>query len=121
MASQLKTIQDEDDRQRLSLSGLAVLALLLAFLSTTTSLLNLSSWRAGGITILWPSNGFLTGALLCVRRRHWPAYLAVGFVVDLGINLSLATPSWIAVYLAACNMIEATLAAALLFRTIAPH
>ena len=83
-------------------------------------MLNLRSWRSGGITILWPSNGFLTGALLCVRRRHWPAYLAVGFVVDLAINLSLATPSWVALYLAACNMIEAWLAAALMYRTIAP-
>jgi len=120
MTSQVLAIEEED-RGRLWLPGLAVLALGLAFLSITASLLNLQSWRSGGITTLWPSNGFLTGALLCVRRRHWPAYLAVGFVVDLGINLSLATPSWIAVYLAACNMIEATLAAALLFRTIAPH
>ena len=111
----------EDDGRRLSLPSLVVLALLLAFLSTTTSLLNLHSWRSGGITILWPSNGFLAGALLCVRRRHWPAYIAAGFVVDLAINLSLATPSWVAVYLAGCNMLEALLAAALLYRTIAPH
>ena len=120
MASEVLAINEEDE-QRLSLVGLAVLALILAFLSATTSLLNLHSWRSGGITILWPSNGFLTGALLCTRRRHWPAYLAVGFVVDLAVNLSLATPSWVAVYLAGCNMLEAVLAAALLYRMIAPH
>ncbi|QNI34391.1 diguanylate cyclase [Alloacidobacterium dinghuense] len=109
------------DGQKLSMRRLAVLALILASLSTTTSLLNLQSWHSGGITILWPSNGFLAGALLCVRRRHWPAYLAVGFLVDLGINLSLATPSWVAVYLALCNMVEALLAGTLLYRTIAPN
>jgi len=120
MASQVIKI-DEEDGQRLSLHALATLAILLALLSTTTSLLNLSSWRSGGLTILWPSNGFLAGALLCVRRRYWPAYLGVGFVVDLIVNLSLATPSWVAVYLAGCNMLEAWLAAALLYRTIAPQ
>jgi diguanylate cyclase (GGDEF)-like protein/PAS domain S-box-containing protein len=119
MASRVLAIKEED-RDRLSIAGLALLALILFFLSATTSLLNLRSWHFGGITILWPSNGFLTGALLSVRRRHWPAYLAVGFLVDLGINLSLATPSWIAAYLAGCNMIEALLAAALLHRIIAP-
>ena len=120
MAAQVIKIE-ENDGQRLSLHALATLAILLAFLSTTTSLLNLSSWRSGGITILWPSNGFLAGALLCVRRRHWPAYIGVGFVVDLIVNLSLATPSWVAVYLAGCNMLEAWLAAVLLYRTIAPE
>ena len=121
MAAQVVAIEvKKADRKRLSLSGLAILAVLLAFLSATASLLNLRSWRSGGITILWPSNGFLTGALLCVRRRHWPAYLAVGFIVDLAVNLSLSTPSWVAVYLAGCNMLEAWLAAALMYRTIAP-
>jgi diguanylate cyclase (GGDEF)-like protein/PAS domain S-box-containing protein len=110
----------EDDGRRLSARRLAELAFLLLFLSATTSFLNLRSWHSGGITVLWPSNGFLAGALLCIRRRHWPAYLAVGFVVDLSINLSLATPSWVAVYLALCNMAEAVIAAALLYKTIAP-
>ena len=120
MAAEAIEIREEDG-QRLSVRGLAVLAILLAFLSTTTSLLNLTSWRSGGITILWPSNGFLAGALLCTRRRNWAGYLIVGFVVDLAINLSLATPSMVAAYLAGCNMLEAFLAAAFLHRTIAPN
>lgn len=120
MASPVVKIEKEDG-QRLSVRALATLAILLAFLSTTTSLLNMNSWRSGGITILWPSNGFLAGALLCTRRRNWPAYLIIGFIVDLTINLSLATPSWVAAYLAGCNMLEAFLAAALLYRTIAPN
>ncbi len=110
-----------NDQENVSFSKLAALAFVLVFLSATASLLNLQSWHSGGITILWPSNGFLAGALLCVHRRHWPAYLAVGFFVDLGINLSLATPSWAAVYLSVCNMIEAFVAAGLLYRIIAPH
>jgi diguanylate cyclase (GGDEF)-like protein/PAS domain S-box-containing protein len=110
----------KEDGQRLPLRELAGLAIGLFFLSATTSWLSLRSWHLGGITILWPSNGFLAGALLCARRKHWPAYLAVGFVVDLVINLSLATPSWIAAYLAACNMVEVGLAAALLYPAIAP-
>jgi len=111
----------EDRGQRLSLMRLAELAFILLFLSGTTSWLNLDSWHNGGITILWPSNGFLAAALLCVRRKHWPAYVAVGFVVDLIINMSLATPSWVAAYLAVCNMVEALLAAALLYSAIAPN
>jgi diguanylate cyclase (GGDEF)-like protein/PAS domain S-box-containing protein len=83
-------------------------------------LLNLQSWSSGGITILWPSNGLLAAALLCARRRHWAAYLAVGFAVDFTVNLILSTPTWVAGYLSGCNMVEAWLAAALLFRTIAP-
>ena len=112
--------KSRDDDESLSPTRLVVLALLLAFLSGTTSLLNLQSWSSGGITILWPSNGFLAAALLCARRRHWPAYLAVGFAVDFAVNLILSTPTWVAGYLSGCNMMEVWLAAALLFRTIAP-
>ena len=118
MAAEVVGSKEED--KSASLLRLVALAVLLAFLSGTTSLLNIGSWRAGGITVLWPSNGFLAGAMLCVRRRHWPAYLAVGFVVDLAINLVLATPSWVALYLSVCNMIEALLGAALLYRAISP-
>jgi diguanylate cyclase (GGDEF)-like protein/PAS domain S-box-containing protein len=120
MISQVVKITDKDD-EHLSLRGLIILAAILGSLSTTTSLLNLSSWRSGGITVLWPSNGFLAGALLCTRRKHWPAYLLVGLAVDLIVNLSLATPSFVALYLAACNMLEAWAAAILLYPTIAPQ
>jgi diguanylate cyclase (GGDEF)-like protein/PAS domain S-box-containing protein len=78
------------------------------------------SRNAGGVAILWPMNGLLLGVLLCAPRRHWPSYLALGFAVDLGINLPLSSYSWTAVYLAACNLLEVGLAAALLYRTISP-
>jgi diguanylate cyclase (GGDEF)-like protein/PAS domain S-box-containing protein len=113
--------ESREKEERVSISRLAVVALLIIFLSGTTSLLNLHSWRLGGVTLLWPSNGFLAGVLLCVRRRQWPAYLAVGFAVDFAVNLILSTPIWVAGYLSGCNMAEVWIAAALLYPAIAPH
>ena len=93
------------------------IGLFLSVLSYSALLLNN---RSGGITIVWPSNGLLLGALLLAPRRQWLAYIAVGFSVDLGVNLSIANPSLVSVYLAGCNMIEVLVAAFLLFSTIAP-
>ncbi len=89
-------------------------ALVLAFLSFATRQLNLSSWNAGGVTILWPTNGFLLGILLIVPRRYWPAYVGVSFAIDLAFNWSFDSPSYTAAYLAGCNSGEALLAAVLL-------
>ena len=84
-------------------------------------LLNIRSWRSGGVTILWPSNGLLLGVLLCAPRRQWAAYLTVGFAVDLGTNLALSFAPWTSTYIASCNMLEVGIAAALLYRTISPR
>jgi diguanylate cyclase (GGDEF)-like protein/PAS domain S-box-containing protein len=91
-----------------------------AFLSVLSYSALLLNNRSGGITIVWPSNGLLLGALLLAPRRQWMAYIAVAFSVDLGVNLSIANPSLISVYLAGCNMIEVLVAAFLLYSTIAP-
>jgi diguanylate cyclase (GGDEF)-like protein/PAS domain S-box-containing protein len=99
---------------------LAKVALALACLDLAALLLNVHSWQTGGVTILWPTNGLLLGILLCVPRRHWPAYIAVGFAVDLAVNRSLSFYFWPSAYFAACNMLEAGLAAVLLYRTISP-
>jgi diguanylate cyclase (GGDEF)-like protein/PAS domain S-box-containing protein len=95
-------------------------ALLLGFLSFASRELNLSSWSAGGVTILWPSNGLLLGILLCSSKRHWPIYLTIAGVIDLSMNHSLGDPLYIAFYLSFCNLFEATLGALLLYRAIAP-
>jgi diguanylate cyclase (GGDEF)-like protein/PAS domain S-box-containing protein len=92
----------------------------LGCLDTAALLLNMHSWHAGGTSILWPANGILLGALLCAPRRHWPAYLTAGFVIDLGLNLFVTSHLWTSAYLAFCNTLEAGLAAALLYRTISP-
>ena len=94
--------QDETVDDRLpSLRRLAIAALALVCLGFAAFLLNVRSWDNGGVTILWPSNGLLLGILLCSRRRHWPAYLAVGFAVDLGINVAMGFGLGISGYLAA--------------------
>jgi diguanylate cyclase (GGDEF)-like protein/PAS domain S-box-containing protein len=100
---------------------LATVALILVCLDYAALLLNIRSWDNGGVTILWPSNGLLLGVLLCTKRRQWPAYLAVGLFVDLGINLALTFAPWSSAYLAGCNMIEVGLAAALMYRTVSPN
>jgi diguanylate cyclase (GGDEF)-like protein/PAS domain S-box-containing protein len=89
-------------------------ALLLGLLSFATRELNMSSWGAGGVTILWPTNGFLLGILLTAPRRHWAAYLAIGFSIDLPFNLGLHDAVFSAFYLSTCNAGEVLLAAFLL-------
>ncbi|MBB5345033.1 bifunctional diguanylate cyclase/phosphodiesterase [Tunturibacter empetritectus] len=104
-----------------SLWRLTTVALVLVCLGYAALLLNIRSWDNGGVTILWPSNGLLLGVLLCSRRRQWAAFLAVGFAVDLGLNLGLTFAPWTSVYLAGCNMLEVGIAAALMYRTISPN
>jgi diguanylate cyclase (GGDEF)-like protein/PAS domain S-box-containing protein len=96
---------------------LAGIGLLLGLFSYCALLLNV---RSGGITILWPSNGLLLGVLLLTSRRQWPAYVVVGVLVDVGINLSLANPAPISIYLAGCNMVEVLVAAFLLYPVLVP-
>ncbi len=112
---------DESVESRLPpLKRLALIGLALACLGAAALLLNMHSWNEGGVTIMWPSNGLLIGVLLCVHRRQWPAYIAVGFAIDLGINLALSFAFWVSAYLACCNMVEVGIAAALMYRTVSP-
>src|SRR5271163_4082876 len=102
-----------------SLWRVLTVALLLSFLSFASRELNQSSWNLGGVTILWPTNGLLLGILLCSPKRHWPAYLMIAGIIDLFFNLGLRDPLYIAVYLSACNLLEATIGALLLYGVIA--
>jgi integral membrane sensor domain MASE1 len=103
-----------------SLWRLVAVALVLGSMDFVVLLLNLRSPKAG-FTILWPGNGLLLGVLLCVPRRQWPAYLTVGFAVNLGSNLALSIPFWISTYFACCNILEVVIAALLLYRAISPR
>jgi diguanylate cyclase (GGDEF)-like protein/PAS domain S-box-containing protein len=107
------TETNERDLWLPSFLRLAGVALALALLDVAALMLNLHSWQAGGVTILWPSNGLLLGVMICSPRRHWPAYLTVGFAVDLLINHLLSFPLCPSEYLAGCNMLEVGLAALL--------
>ena len=100
----------------------AVITASLLSLEIAALLLNRDSWNAGGVTILWPSNGFLAGALLRTPKRQWPAYLAIGYLVDFALNCYLAQNAsmWTSVYLSGCNMLEVVLAAALCSASAAP-
>ena len=49
-----------------------------------------------------------------------PLYLAVAGIIDLLMNSSLSDPPYIAVYLGACNLLEATIGALLLYKVVAP-
>src|SRR5258708_1838596 len=103
-----------------SLRRFVAIAIALGCVSIAALLLNIHSRNAGGVTILWPMNGLLLGVMLCAPRRHWPAYLALGFAVNLSLMplSSYSRPD--VVYLASCNLFEVLLAAALLYRTISP-
>src|SRR5580698_7125139 len=108
-----------------SISRLVGVGLALVCLDIAALILNRNSWSTGGVTILWPPNGLLLGVMLCVPRRQWPAYLTVGYLTDLGINLALSwhflPHLWLSAYLAGCNMLEVSVAAIFLYRTIAPN
>jgi diguanylate cyclase (GGDEF)-like protein/PAS domain S-box-containing protein len=99
---------------------LAGVAVILALLSYGAGWLNSEAWGTESVSTLWPSTGFLLGILLCLPRAQWAKYIAVGFAIDLVVNLSPALHETfaIAVYLALCNVLEVTLAAFLLHRTI---
>ncbi|WP_158944494.1 diguanylate cyclase [Granulicella sp. S190] len=102
------------------LRRLAMVAIALTCLDSAALLLNLHSWGQGGVTILWPANGLLVGVLLTARRRHWAAFLAVGYAVDVSVNIALTFAVWTSAYLACCNMLEVILAAVFLYRIISP-
>jgi len=73
-----------------------------------------------GLTVLWPSNGFLVGVLLCRPRRQWPAYLLTGYAIDWCLNLTLHYPPGTSAMLSIGNTMEILLAAMPLYPIIAP-
>jgi len=93
--------------------------LLLCILSLAGRQLNLVSWSFGGVTILWPATALLLGVLLCNPRRFWPIFVAVAALIDFCLNLSLGDSLHISAYVTACNMLEAVLAATLLYPVLA--
>jgi diguanylate cyclase (GGDEF)-like protein/PAS domain S-box-containing protein len=103
-----------------TLARLASVGICFAIISVAALVLNVASWRSGGVTILWPSNGLLVGVLLCTPRRQWPSFLLLGYFIDLRINPSLHETLGVGCYFSTCNMLEVYLAAALLYPVISP-
>jgi diguanylate cyclase (GGDEF)-like protein/PAS domain S-box-containing protein len=93
----------------------------LVAMAIVVSALNSQSIKVSGISIVWLSNGLLTGVLLCSPRRHWPAFLTLGFGIDFGVNHVLGS-DWIAsAVFASLNMFEVAVASALAYPAIAPN
>jgi diguanylate cyclase (GGDEF)-like protein/PAS domain S-box-containing protein len=113
----------QEPHRSLSLLHLAGTAIVLGCVSGGAILLNAASWGAGSISILWPATALLIGILICLPRRQWPVYLAISVVIDLLINVFIppARPFSGMLYLAACNVIEVTLAAWLLQPVFSPQ
>ncbi len=88
--------------------------------AAASSLLNARSNAEHGPSVIWLSNGFLVGVLLCSPRRQWPTFLALGAAIDFAVNVGLDNPLGVSLYFTACNLIEIVLASSLMYRTIAP-
>jgi len=100
---------------------LVKVGLCLVFLCAAASILNERSKAQGGVSLIWLSNGFLIGVILCAPRKQWPTLLALGALIDFGVNLGLQTPLWVSVYFSLCNMIEVIVASALMTKVISPN
>src|SRR5579859_4559147 len=94
-------VSDTPTLKRLLKVGLALLVL-----STSASMLNSRSISMGGVSVVWLSNGFLIGVLLCAPKKHWLSYLALGYFVDFGVNVGFNNPASVSLYLSLCNMVE---------------
>jgi diguanylate cyclase (GGDEF)-like protein/PAS domain S-box-containing protein len=103
-----------------SFTRLVSVGLFLIALAAVASLLNVSSWNIGGVTILWPANGFLLGVILCAPRRQWVSYLLLGFLVDLAVNHALGQSEFISTYDSFSNLLEVLVAGLLLRPIISP-
>ena len=85
-------------------------------LSIASILLNDVNHQINGLSLIWLPNALLIGIMLCVPRKQWPAYLALGFVIDISINVVTGTAPSEALFLTLCNSLEVLVACA----TIAP-
>ncbi len=103
------------------LDRMLVVTLVLALLAVLASIVNVASWRAGGVTILWPSNGFLIGVLLCTARGRWLPYFCIAVCVDICVNMSLGMEAPVSAYFSACNLLEVYVAVKLLYPIVSPE
>ena len=93
---------------------------LVSSLSFSGNYLNERSWAAGGNTILWLPNAVLLGIILCEPKRLWLVYSAIGFFVDLTLNLRMHPAAALSdASLSFSNIFEVLLPAFLLYRVIA--
>ncbi len=119
--AQTRADEPREVNRSISFKHLAVSALILGCASFGAVSLNSTSWTTGNISILWPSTGLLIGILLCLPRRQWPIYIAMGFCLDVTINTlpPVRQTFPFCAYLALCNVVEVSLGAWLLYPALA--
>ena len=72
------------------------------------------------MSLVWLSNGLLIGVLLCSPKKQWPAFLVLGYAIDFCVNLLLGDALISSFYLSLCNVTEILVAAALMYKAVAP-
>jgi diguanylate cyclase (GGDEF)-like protein/PAS domain S-box-containing protein len=99
---------------------LVTIGVLLAVVSVAVAVLDSASFKACGVSLIWLSSGVLIGVLLSSPRKQWPAYLVLGYVIDVSLNLGLSNTPATAATLSACNMVEVIVASSFMYPDIAP-
>jgi diguanylate cyclase (GGDEF)-like protein/PAS domain S-box-containing protein len=90
-------------------------ALALILLSIAASVMNDRSFKTGGVSLIWLSNGFLIGVLLCAPKRQWPAFVTLGYAIDFCLNVVQVNGVPTSAFFSFCNMTEVVVAATLMY------
>jgi diguanylate cyclase (GGDEF)-like protein/PAS domain S-box-containing protein len=104
-----------------SAARLAKVGLGLCLLSLASSVINQVSISQGGVSVIWLPNGLLIGVLLCSPRKQWVTFISLAYLIDCGVNLAGRNSLGLSFYFAACNMVEAIVAASLTCRVVSPN
>lgn len=102
------------------LARLARVTVGLTVLSAAAAIMNDRCFKSGGVSLIWLSNGFLIGVLLCAPKRQWPVFLTIGYAIDFSLNLTQANSVPLSAFFSVCNMTEVIVAATLMYPAIAP-
>ena len=93
----------------------------LIILSIAGTLLNDQSYRLSGVSLIWLANALLMGVLLRSPKRQWPSFLALGYGIDLALNLLQKDSLRSSAVFSACNLVEVLVGALLMYPTMAPE
>src|SRR5262245_2760023 len=77
------------------------------------------SVRIGNYATIWPPSGLSVAALLLTPPRAWPRLLAAGVLANFASDYALhGLPAWVSLSFCAANVLEGTVAAALVRRLV---
>lgn len=98
------------ERSQLALAGLLYLCLASATIVLTTN--------SRDVATLWPANAVLLAVLLTSEKPRWAGVLTVGIAANIAANLLTRDSATAPLMYAGANLVEVTLAAALLRRSL---